>query len=107
MKKQPKNTKAQAVGKPEAGDRPAAIAPLAPTPGSGALDRKTREYVCRYYHDGAWWGLNIHAYDMTDAQARVAKLGNLQLNGELVMTIPVVTGSWLPRLICWVRNLFS
>jgi hypothetical protein len=79
---------------------------LAPEMSSGV--RKTREYVCRYYHDGAWWGLNIHAYDMADAEARVAKLGNLQLNGELLMTIHAVPGgNWIPRLICWVRNLFS
>lgn len=68
--------------------------------------QKWPEYVCRYYHDGAWWGLNISARDLADAEARVAKLGNLQLEGELKMTIPVRSGAWLPNLICGIRNFF-
>ncbi len=67
--------------------------------------KSTKEFVCKYYHDGAWWGLNIHAYDMEDAKARVAKLGNLQLNGELIMSIPCIPGAGLfVKATCWVRN---
>lgn len=71
------------------------------------MERETHEYVCRYYHDGSWWGLNIHAYDDEDAEARVKKLGNLVLNGRLMGTIPAGVGPWLPNLICRVRNFFT
>lgn len=69
----------------------------------------TREFCCRYFHDGSWWGLNINAYDSADAAARVAKLGNLQLLGELMLTIPARDNrfAWLVQLLCKARNLFS
>jgi hypothetical protein len=71
-------------------------------------ERSTKEYVCRYYHDGSWWGLEITAYDNADAEARVAKLGNLQLQGELMMTIPANRcRPWIADIICRVRNLFA
>lgn len=63
-----------------------------------------KTYVCRYYHNSSWWGLDIKAADLADAEARVAKLGNLQLQGELKMTIPVRSGAWLPMTICTIRN---
>lgn len=47
-----------------------------------------KTFVCRYYHDGKWWALNITAKDVSDAQQRVARLGNLQLLGELHASIP-------------------
>lgn len=67
-----------------------------------------KEYVCRYYHEGSWWSLDISAKDYADAEARVAKLGNLQLQGELMMKIPAGAGSpWLANLICKIGNAFS
>lgn len=74
---------------------------LAAPTGSGG--RQTKEFVCQYYHDGGWWGLNIRAYDMADAEARCKKLGNLKLDGELVMTSGA---GLLVRAMCWLRNLF-
>lgn len=70
--------------------------------------QKWPEFVCRYYHDGKWWGLNITARDWEDARQRVAKLGNLQLEGKLMMTIPAYStkSAWLPNLICRIRNFF-
>lgn len=71
------------------------------------MERETKEFVCRYFHDGVWWSLNIRAYDFDDAEARVAKLGNLQLQGELMMTIPAsVCRPWLANIICGVCNFF-
>src|SRR2546423_96649 len=68
-------------------------------------ERGTKPYCCRYYHDGGWWGLEIHAFDDDDAQARAAKLGNLQLLGELKATIPAKPGAGLlVRAICRIRN---
>jgi hypothetical protein len=51
--------------------------------------RKTRKFLCSYFHDGGWWSLMIDAYDMKDAEKRVDKLGNLRLDGEHIVTIPV------------------
>lgn len=64
----------------------------------------TKRFLANYYHDGAWWTLNIYAYDFDDAEVRCKKL-NAQLLGELKMSIPAVTGSWLAKAICWLRNL--
>lgn len=65
-----------------------------------------KTYVCRYYHNRSWWGLNIMAADLEDAKARVAKLGNLQLQGELVAGIPanVPCSGLYVRLRTWLAN---
>lgn len=50
--------------------------------------------------------MDITAYDEHDAVVRVAKLGALQLQGELMMTIPAslpLTG-WFTRTICNIKN---
>lgn len=71
-------------------------------------NRECKTYVCRYYHDGSWWALDITAYDQADAEARVAKLGNLQLQGKLIAKIPAVRGAGLfTRLLCYVHNVFK
>lgn len=67
-----------------------------------------KTYVCRYYHKGSWWSINIMAEDVADAEARVAKLGNLQLQGELMGTIPAWPGAgWLVRAICGIKNALN
>jgi hypothetical protein len=65
-----------------------------------------RFYACRYYHDCSWWGLNISARDQADAEARVRKLGNLQLLGEIHAIIPAgIPGAGLfARALVWIRN---
>lgn len=75
---------------------------------TGSTKPPCKEYVCDYYHDGTRWALNITAYDWKDAEARVKKLGNLKLRGELMMTIPASEPSgWFVKAYCWFRNLFS
>jgi hypothetical protein len=66
-----------------------------------------KEYCCRYYHDGTWWGLNITAYDSDDATKRAAKLGNLQLLGELGGTISaaVPEAGFLARAWAFVKTI--
>lgn len=67
-----------------------------------------KTYACRYYHDGSWWMLEIMAPDWADAEARVAKLGNLQLQGEVVAKIPAHIGAGLfVRAITAIRNWLS
>lgn len=66
-------------------------------------DGPTKEFCCEYDHDGATWCLNIHAYDIEDAQGRVKKLGYLRLLGELHGTYPVELGWWV-KMKCWLMN---
>lgn len=48
------------------------------------------------------------AEDAADAEARIAKLGNLQLQGELKGTIPAGPGAgWLVKTICWIGNALN
>jgi hypothetical protein len=72
-----------------------------------SFDRPTHRFVARYYHDGAWWGADIYAYDFADAEARCKAL-NMKLDGLYVATIPCAPATgWLTRLICWVRNTIA
>ncbi len=73
------------------------------------VDGEWKEYVCRYYHDGKWWGLNVIAQNDEDAEARVAKLGNLQLLGELKGTIPaqIPGAGLLVRLWTTIKNIIG
>lgn len=74
-------------------------------PVTGSMTRATKPYVCHYYHDGGNWGIEIHAYDDEDAEARVKKLGNLKLDGRLMMTIPAHPGAgFVVKSMCWLRN---
>lgn len=63
-----------------------------------------KTYECRYFHNGKWWAVEITAQSYADAEARVCKLGNLQLCGEVVMHLPGRTPSWLVRFMVWLRN---
>lgn len=68
-----------------------------------------KTYTCRYFHDGHWWALDLVARDHADAEARAAKLGNLQLLGEVEMRVPAgIPGSGIfARFIVWIRNVFT
>lgn len=68
--------------------------------------KETKEFLCSYYHDGAWWSLTITAYDLADADARVAKLGYLRLDGELKGTVPARFG-FIAKALCWINNLIK
>ena len=69
------------------------------------MKERPRTYVCRYYHDGKWWALDLVAQNEDDANARVKKLGNLQLLGEVKMQIPAWRGAGLfARLLVLSRN---
>jgi hypothetical protein len=70
------------------------------------MDRPCKTYCCEYFHDGAWWGINITAYDWADAEVRAKKL-SLQLKGEHYATIPAnIPGAGLfVRCAVWFKNL--
>lgn len=67
-----------------------------------------KKYACRYYHDGKWWALDLMAQNYEDADARVRKLGNLQLLWEVKAQIPAIAGAGiLVRVITSLRNFLS
>ena len=71
------------------------------------MKQEWKRYACRYYYDGKWWALDLVAQNENDAQARVRKLGNLQLLGEVKMQIPARRGPGLfARLVVSSRNAF-
>jgi hypothetical protein len=64
-----------------------------------------KTFACRYYHDGKWWALDLVAQSDDDVQARIKKLGNLQLLGEVKMQIPAWRGAGLlARFLVASRN---
>ena len=70
------------------------------------MNREWKTYACRYYHNGKWWGLDLRAEDDDDADARVRKLGNLQLLGEVKVSLPATPGAGLAvRVLTAFRNL--
>jgi len=71
------------------------------------MKEEWKTFACRYYHDGKWWALDLVAQSHDDAQARVKKLGNLQLLGEVKIQIPAWPGAGLfARLLVSSRNAF-
>ena len=72
------------------------------------MKQEWKTYACRYYHDGKWWALDLVAQNNDDAQARVKRLGNLQLLGEVKMQIPAWRGARLfAQFVASFRNAFS
>lgn len=65
-----------------------------------------KTYECRYYHDGKWWAFDIQAPTYPDAEARVRKLGNAQIVGEVVATFRLNQGR-MTRFLGWICCLFS
>jgi hypothetical protein len=71
------------------------------------MKQEWKTYACRYYHGGKWWALDLMAQSDDDAQARIKKLGNLQLLGQVKMQIPAWRGAGLlARLVVSSRNAF-
>lgn len=60
-------------------------------------------YLFDYYHDGAWWCIEICAQSKEDARERVDKLPHAKYVGEIQMTFPVELGV-IAKLLCWWKN---
>lgn len=68
--------------------------------------RPTKWFTGTYRHDGKTWSIRFKAYDWGDAEARIAALGETELDGELVGEIPADlpgAGRWA-RVICVLGN---
>lgn len=62
-----------------------------------------RTYLFRYFHEGAWWQVEMTATSPDDARARMQKLPLAQLDGELVAKLPASAGL-IARAFCWLNN---
>lgn len=67
-------------------------------------DQPTKRFLAEYFHDDAWWSVDIYAYGFSDAEIRCRKL-SLRLLGEHQFTIPATGGRWIPNLIIRFQNL--
>lgn len=66
-----------------------------------------RRYLFEYYYDGSWWGFDIAASSVKDAQDRINKMCFAKYVGEHRHTIKIkIGGSVLLNLFCFVRNFF-
>ncbi len=70
------------------------------------MDDECKTYLASYNYAGTKWGIEFPAQSIDDAKARLARMSYGQVDGELVMRIPVAAGagSVLARLIAWTRN---
>jgi len=65
--------------------------------------KKTKPFLCSYFHDGTEWSVTLHAYNKEDAISRVKKLGNMRYDGEIFVEIPTKIGL-VARVVCAFRN---
>lgn len=57
-----------------------------------------KEFACSYKHGGKDWSVSVDAADWADASRRLRAIGTTgQVDGELVMSIPLHTG-WFTRI---------
>jgi hypothetical protein len=69
------------------------------------LGRLMKQYACRYFYGGSWWGINLSAHDWADAEARARTLG-LQLDSEIGAIDPAFEGAGVcERLWTILRNI--
>jgi hypothetical protein len=64
-----------------------------------------KTYLFSYPYQGHQYSLEIKAESREEAEGRFKAIPWGQYDGELQVTIPASTGDWVPRLICWMRNL--
>ena len=71
------------------------------------MDNEFKTFLARSNYDGASWGFRFQARNHEDAEARLARMSWGQIDGELMMEIPVAAGGGglLARVICWFQNM--
>jgi hypothetical protein len=68
-------------------------------------------FFVRYFHDGAWWGVDLDAYDFADAEAR-CEAPDMKPEGQHMATIPCgpaampIARSFV-RIACWLRDIIA
>jgi hypothetical protein len=50
--------------------------------------RRTKRFLARYFHEGAWYAVDVYANSFAEAEV-ICKAHSLQLDGQHVMTIPM------------------
>jgi hypothetical protein len=73
------------------------------------MEPKFETYMFEYEFEGSTWGLNIKAASSEEAIRRIRLLSSQALFvGTLRLTIPAFGKStFIPRMICAVRNFFQ
>lgn len=66
-----------------------------------------KTYLLDYFHDGAWWCVEISATSLDDAKVRMRQIGVTgRIAGTLEMVIPARLG-FFARAYCGLRNLWK
>jgi hypothetical protein len=65
-----------------------------------------KTFLIRYRYNGADWCIHMPAEDFDDAKARLARLTNAKIDGEVMLTIPAFTGP-LASILVGFRNTVS
>jgi hypothetical protein len=63
-----------------------------------------KKYLFSYSYDDHDYSQTVPDDNPLRAQARVKAMASARYDGELFATTPAVSGAWLPRLICWIKN---
>lgn len=62
------------------------------------------EYRCEYKFDGKRWVVSVHAHSPEEASRKLRAIGTTGVVlGTVVSKIPIPGGSWVERLIRWLR----
>lgn len=70
-------------------------------------DRRMKDYMFEYWHNGSRWTFTVPATSFEDAEDRLVQIRNrARLCGEIEMTVPAQFGIFV-RVWCWVKNLFG
>lgn len=62
-----------------------------------------KRFLCSYQYEGAQWNVQLHARDLADAEARLARLAWGTVDGELMAEVPASVGFWVPAWVA-IRN---
>lgn len=63
-------------------------------------------FLFSYQYQGSSYSFEIPANSQQEAEERLKVMPWGKCDGILVAKIPVVSGGWLPSLICKIRNWF-
>lgn len=70
------------------------------------MNAEFKTYVFTYSYHGIPYVIEVRAESPAAAKDRLQAAAFYGLyGGELQASIPAGVGSWLPRLICWWKNL--
>jgi len=66
-------------------------------------DDKFGRYLFEYRHEGAEWGIEIHANSPADAKERLKSMAWAQYQGEVFAKVPVPATGLIRRIAAWFQ----